>query len=101
MMLCRKCGSKKVSKIERGMIFSAINANTAVFNTPKVSQVTALYLLGMSMRSRAKLFRINVISVIYWVRKFAVKNYTKPTPGMVLEVGFNEMWHFIESKNEY
>jgi len=57
-----------------------------------------LYVVGLSMNSIARMFKIRPSTVLYWVRNFALKTYEKPMPdgGVVIEL--DEMWHFLESK---
>lgn len=107
-MLCRKCGSEKSVKNGKRNGVQCYKCKCCGFQYTKDkpngrseaerNKAIALYLMGMSMRSIAKLFHVNVTSVIYWVRKFAIKNYEKPTPSGAIVVELDEMWHFIESK---
>jgi hypothetical protein len=58
-----------------------------------------LYSHGLSLRTIAKFFKVNVRSVFVWVKSFALKNYIKPQPqsdGVVVEL--DEMWHYLHSK---
>ena len=89
-MICRKCGSVqnvkngKVKGVQRykckdcGFQFTKEIANG--HSEEERNKAVALYLLGLSMRVIAKLFRVNVTTILYWVRNFAIKNYEKPTP---------------------
>jgi len=58
-----------------------------------------LYLLGLSMRTIAKVVKTDVAAVYRWIRNFAKDNYEKPEPvsGKVV-VELDEMWHFVTSK---
>ena len=107
-MVCRKCGSIHstrngfVKGVQRhkckdcGFQFTKEIANGR--SEEERNKAVALYLLGLSMRTIAKLFRVNVTTVLYWVRNFAIKNYEKPTPQGAVVVELDEMWHFIQSK---
>jgi len=107
-MVCRKCGSVhnvkngKVDGVQRykckdcGFQFTKETANG--HNEEERNKAVALYLLGLSMRTIAKLFRVNVTTILYWVRNFAIENYEKPTPQGAVVVELDEMWHFLESK---
>ena len=109
-MVCRKCGSLdnvkngKVNDVQRykckdcGFQFTKEEANG--HSEDERNKAIALYLLGLSMRSIAKLFRVNVSTILYWVRNFAIANYEKPTPQGAVVVELDEMWHFIGSKKQ-
>ena len=57
-----------------------------------------LYVVGLSMRAIARAFGVAPSTVLYWVRNFALMAYEKPTPQGAVEVEFDEMWHFLQSK---
>ena len=107
-MRCRKCGSEKNIKNGKRNGMQCYKCKNCGFQYTKEepngrseqerNRAVALYLLGLSMRAIAKLFSVNVSSVIYWVRKFALKNYEKPTPQGAVVLELDEMWHFIKSK---
>jgi len=88
--LCKDCGCKFVPTRQKGK--DEKTKLTAVW----------LYCHGLSFRTIAKFFKVNVRSVFNWVKSFAVKNYVKPEPSndvdsaIVLEL--DEMWHYIKSK---
>jgi len=85
---CKDCGFQFTKEVANGR--SEAERNQAI----------ALYLLGLSMRTIAKLFRVNVTTILYWVRNFAIKTYEKPTPQGAVVVELDEMWHFIQSKKQ-
>jgi len=107
-MICRKCESThniksgKVNMVQRykckncGFQFTKEVANGR--SETERNKAIALYLLGLSMRTIAKLFRVNVTTVLYWIRNFALKTYDKPTPKGAVVIELDEMWHFIHSK---
>jgi len=109
-VVCRKCGSVdnvkngKVNGVQRhkckscGFQFTKEVANGR--SEDERNKAIALYLLGLSMRTIAKLFRVNVTTILYWVRNFAVANYEKPTPRGAVVVELDEMWHFLGSKKQ-
>src|SRR5215510_5335257 len=109
-MVCRKCKSihniksGKVSGAQRykckgcGFQFTKEVANGR--NEAERNKAIALYLLGLSMRTIAKLFHVNVTTILYWVRNFAVKTYEKPTPKGAVVIELDEMWHFAHSKKQ-
>jgi len=85
--LCKDCGCKFVPTRQHGK--------------PKHVKLTAvwLYCHGLSFRTIAKFFKVNVRSVFNWVKAFAKLNYIKPVPtsdGVVVEL--DEMWHYLHSK---
>jgi transposase-like protein len=85
--LCKECGCKFVPSRQKGK--SKHVKLTAVW----------LYCHGLSLRTIAKLFKVNVRSVFNWVKTFAKLNYIKPIPssdGVVVEL--DEMWHYLRSK---
>ena len=60
-----------------------------------------MYAHGYSFRTIAKFFKVNVHSAFAWVKSFAKRNYSKPTPiddSVVIEL--DEMWHFLRSKKD-
>ena len=85
---CKNCGFQYTS--EKPKRRSEAEHNAAI----------ALYLLGLSMRAIAKLFRVNVTTILYWIRNFAIENYEKPTPQGPIDIELDEMWHFINSKKQ-
>lgn len=56
-----------------------------------------LYINGLSLRTIAKFLKVSNVSVLNWVRKYALKNYEKPE-GEAVIIEPDEMWHFIKSK---
>ena len=108
MMTCRKCGnSQSVKNGKRnddqcykckGCGFQYTRENSRGRSEAERNKAIALYLLGLSMRAIAQLFHVNVTTILYWVRNFAIKNYTKPAPQGPIVIELDEMWHFIKSK---
>ena len=85
--LCKDCGCKFVPTRQRGA--SQRQKLTAVW----------LYAHGLSFRTIAKLFGVNVRSVFVWVKSFAEENYVKPEPqGEAVVIELDEMWHYLWSK---
>jgi len=86
--LCKDCGCKFVPTRQRGK--------------DKKTKLTAvwLYCHGLSFRTIAKLFKVNVRSVFNWVKAFAIENYVKPEPpeDSVIMLELDEMWHYVNSK---
>ena len=107
-MACRKCGSSEsIKNGKRGDAqcykckncgFQYTREDSRGRSEAERSRAIALYLLGLSMRTIAKLFHVNVTTILYWVRNFAIENYAKPTPQGPIIVELDEMWHFIKSK---
>ena len=107
-MVCSKCGSSEsVKNGKRGNDqcykckncgFQYTSEEPKRSSEAERSKAIALYLLGLSMRAIAKLFRVNVTTILYWIRNFAIENYTKPTPQGPIIIELDEMWHFIKSK---
>jgi transposase len=84
---CKGCGCQFVPSRQHGK--SENEKLTAVW----------LYCHGLSLRTIARFFKVNVRSVFIWVKDFAQNNYIKPQPssdGVVLEL--DEMWHYLHSK---
>jgi transposase-like protein len=88
--LCKDCGCKFVPTRQKGK--DDKTKLTAVW----------LYCHGLSFRTIAKLFNVNVKSVFNWVKDFALQNYIKPDPKTagesVIILELDEMWHYIKSK---
>ena len=107
-MECKKCGSSENVKNGKRGDYQCYKCKNCGFQYTREdsrgrseaerSKAIALYLLGLSMRVIAKLFNVNVTTILYWVRNFAIENYTKPTPQGPIVVELDEMWHFIKSK---
>ena len=107
-MKCRKCGSSESVKNGKrgdaqcykckGCGFQYTRENSKGRSEAERNKAIALYLLGLSMRAIAQLFHVNVTTILYWVRKFAITHYTKPTPQGPIVIELDEMWHFIKSK---
>ena len=107
-MVCSKCGSSEsVKNGKRGNEqcykckncgFQYTSEEPKRSSEAERSKAIALYLLGLSMRAIAKLFRVNVTTILYWIRNFAIENYEKPTPQGPIDIELDEMWHFINSK---
>jgi len=83
---CKKCGFQYTREDSKGR------------SEAERSRAIALYLLGLSMRAIAKLFHVNVSTILYWVRNFAIENYLKPKPQGPIIIELDEMWHFVNSK---
>jgi transposase-like protein len=107
-MVCRKCGSSKSVKNGKRDGEQCYKCKDCGFQYTKEesngrseserNKAVALYLLGLSMRAIARLFHVNVSTILNWVRNFATKNYEKPTPQGPVVIELDEMWHFINSK---
>lgn len=85
--LCKDCGYKFVPTRQKGKCEKT--KMTAVW----------LYCHGLSFRTIAKFFGVNVRSVFNWVKDYAKANYTKPIPvsdSVIVEL--DEMWHYVTSK---
>jgi len=108
-LYCKKCGSEKQVKAgfikgEQRYLCKGCGCKfvpTRQHGKPDNTKLTAvwLYCHGLSLRTIAKYFKVNVSSVFIWVKKFAQKNYTKPAPssdGVIVEL--DEMWHYLRSK---
>ena len=86
--LCKDCGCKFVPTRQKGK--------------DEKTKMTAIWLYchGLSFRTIAKFFKVNVRSVFNWVKAFAKENYVKPEASddaeIVLEL--DEMWHYLHDK---
>jgi IS1 family transposase/transposase-like protein len=110
-MECKKCGSNIYVKAgfikgEQRYLCKICDCKfvpTRQKGKDEKTKMTAIWLYchGLSFRTIAKFFKVNVRSVFNWVKTFALKNYVKPEPTsditeIVLEL--DEMWHYINSK---
>jgi transposase len=107
-MICRKCGNE--NNVKNGKMrgkqrykckecgFQFTKAVSNGHSREEKGRAVALYILGLSMRTIAKLFRVNVSTVLAWVRNFALENYEKPKPEGAVILELDEMWHYIEKK---
>ena len=86
--LCKACGCKFVPTRQKGK--DEKTKMTAVW----------LYCHGLSFRTIAKYFKVNVRSVFNWVKAFAKENYVKPEPvdDAVIVLELDEMWHYLNNK---
>ena len=60
---------------------------------------TILYMHGLSLNAIARLFNVSAPAVLKWVRNFARENYEKPKPGSAVVMEVDEMWHYLQKKN--
>jgi transposase-like protein len=107
-MVCRKCGSSQCVKNgkRRGEQcyrckdcgFQYTQAEHGAHSEAERNKAISLYLLGLSMRAIAKIFHVNVSTILRWIRNFARKTYEKLTPQGPVIIELDEMWHFIKSK---
>ena len=59
-----------------------------------------LYMHGLSLNAIAKLLKVSTPVVLKWVRKFARENYEKPKPGSAVVIEVDEMWHYLQKKEQ-
>jgi transposase len=59
-----------------------------------------LYMHGLSLNAIAKLLKVSTPAVLKWVRKFAQENYEKPKPGSAVVIEVDEMWHYLQKKEQ-
>jgi transposase len=59
-----------------------------------------LYMHGLSLNAIAKLLKVSTPAVLKWVRKFARENYEKPKPGSAVVIEVDEMWHYLQKKEQ-
>ena len=83
---CKDCGFQFTKENAPG-ISPEIKANAIL-----------LYVVGLSMRSIARMYNVNPTTILYWVRNFAIKVYDKPLPEREVVIELDELWHFIRSK---
>lgn len=108
-MCCKKCGSQNI--IKSGFIKGQQRYKckdccyqfvpTRHHGRSEQEKLTAvlLYISGLSLRTIGRLLKVSNVSVLNWVRKYALENYEKPTPkGEAVIIELDEMWHFIKSK---
>jgi transposase len=108
-MICKKCGGEKHGKAgkvkgEQRYKCKACGCQfvpTRQHGKSESEKLTAVWLYshGLSLRTIAKFFKVNVRSVFIWVKSFAQNNSVKPQPssdGVVVEL--DEMWHDLHAK---
>lgn len=87
--LCKDCGHRFTDTPGHGYPI-ALRFNAAI-----------LYLCGMSITSAAFLLGVAPSTVQAWLEWVATEYAPKPVPsGTVVVVELDEMWHFLNSKNE-
>jgi len=109
MCCCKKCGSQNIIKAgfvkgeqrykckECGCQFVPTR-NKGKSLELKLTAVL-LYINGLSLRTIGKLFNVSNVSVLNWVKKYALQNYEKPKPtGKAVVIELDEMWHFLNLK---
>jgi transposase-like protein len=111
ILRCKKCGSEnnvKAGLIDGEQRFKCKDCGCQFVPTrqrgkDERTKLTAvwLYAHGLSFRTIAKFFKVNVRSVYVWVKAFAQQNYVKPEPqGEAVIVELDEMWHYLYSKKD-
>ena len=109
VILCKKCEGKEVvkaGKIGGNQRYKCkacghqFQPNKHKGKPESVKRLAVLlYLLGLSMRTIARIVRTDVHAVYRWIRTFAEENYEKPAPqASEVIIELDEMWHFITSK---
>ena len=83
---CKECGYHFINKPRRGHTQHTILL--AVW----------LYLSGLSQRRIARLLGVSSVTILKWIRKFALNNAPKlvPSENSVAVVELDEMWHFLK-----
>jgi len=106
---CKKCWSKAVVKagfVKENQRYKCTKCGCQFQpnrrkGKPEATKRLAvlLYMLGLSMRTIAKVVKTDLHAVYRWIRTFAEDNYEKPAPtsGKVI-IELDEMWHFVTSK---
>jgi len=108
-IICKKCGSEHIIKAgkiddnqryrckECGCQFQPNRHKGKPEQTKRLAIL--LYLLGLSMRTIAKITKTDVHAVYRWIKAFAEENYVKPEPASSeVVVELDEMWHYLHSK---
>ena len=63
-----------------------------------VNFAICLYAVGLSFRTIGKIVGVSDVTILNWVRNFAMLNYEKPEPKGEIVIEMDEMWHFVGSK---
>jgi transposase len=106
---CKKCSSPKVvkaGKVNGNQRYKCKECNRQFQPNRRQGKPESvkrlailLYMLGLSMRTIAKVTKSDLHAVYRWIRAFAEDNYIKPKPKshkVIIEL--DEMWHYINSK---
>jgi transposase len=106
---CKKCGSYEVvraGKVKGNQRYKCkkcgcqFQPNKKHAKPESVKRLAVLlYLLGLSMRTIAKVVKTDLHAVYRWIRTFAEEDCEKPLPKSgTVTVELDEMWHYIHSK---
>jgi len=109
IIVCKKCSSSsvvKAGKVNNNQRYKCKNCGSQFQPNRKRGKpektkrlAIMLYLLGLSIRTIAKVVKTDLHAVYRWIRKFAEDNYEKPVPeSKAIIVELDEMWHYIKSK---
>lgn len=108
-MKCKICVSEKIKKngVQHGkQAYLCKNCNHQFISEFgrhtewEEKMVVSLYSVGLSFRTIADLFMVNCSTIMRWVRRFSLANYSKPMPTGKIEVELDEMCCFIHEKKE-
>ncbi len=110
-MECKKCGATEHSKngfIKGHQRYKCKNCGYQFIPTlqkrfDEQTKLTAclFYINGLSFRTIARLLHISAMSILSWVRKFALQHYEKPQPNSeAVVIQLDEMGHFLHLKKQ-
>jgi len=105
-MKCPKCGNQHYVKAgfnHNKQRYKCKNCKyqftqTKDKNATKRAFALYLYVVGLSMNAIGRMLKVEPSTILYWVKKFALKTYEKPTPQGEVIIELDEMWHFLRSK---
>jgi transposase-like protein len=106
VMRCPKCGNEHCVKAgfnhnrQRYKCKNCGRQITQIKDKNATKKVFALYLyvIGLSMNAIGRMLKVEPSTILYWVRKFALKTYQKPTPQVEVVVELMRCGVFLCSK---
>jgi transposase-like protein len=107
-MRCSKCGSEHCVKAGFNHNRQRYKCRNCGFqftqtqdkNATKRAFALYLYVIGLSMNAIGRMLTVELSTILYWVRNFALKTYQKPTPQGEVVIELDEMRHFFTLKKK-
>ena len=107
-MKCPKCGNQHYVKTgfnHNKQRYKCKNykhqyTQTKDKNNTKRTLAFHLYTIGLSMNAIGRMLKVEPSTILYWVKKFALKTYENLTSQSEGIIELDEMWHFLHSKKQ-
>ena len=110
MKTCPKCNATKIIKfgiVRQKQRFKCKECSFAFTTSeprgkPLEYKVKALqlYLEGLGLRAIGRFLGVSQVSVLKWIKQYSDNLSSAPKPDKVEVMELDEMWHFVEKKND-